>query len=98
MKYFVISQDGMHQYKTREIVNSENLFSTLEKKQKNPHWHLSVNENGSLDVNPATPLYIYGAISANIIVDENKTIIYSTWTGEHKQAIETKYLLNFTQK
>ena len=95
MKYFVISQDGGHKFHTREVKNVSELFSELEEKKKRPHWHLSITEKGVIDANPAIPLYIYGAMSATLVIDEDKNILYSAWSGEHTDHWNQVYLMAF---
>lgn len=98
MKYFAISQDGCHNYITKEIANTTDVNQAIEKKKVCPHWYLSVSGvTNKIDCNPAAPLFIYGAIMCSIIVDENKTLIYSSYTdSKFCNEITARYIENFT--
>ena len=76
-----------------QILNPENIQDSINDKIKNKHYYLSVSGGSQkIDCNPCAPLYIYGAINAQMIIDENKNILFSIWTGEHKENIENKML------
>lgn len=94
--YYVISTDGMNTFHTRKVSNPDEVKSILEEKALRPEWYLSVNDKGKLNVNPAAPLFIYGALTACLVVDEAKNILYSVWSGsEHESALNERYLRNF---
>ena len=93
--FYAISQDGMKNYHTRKIENTGDVLAIIEEKKARPHWNLSTNDRGVLDLNPATPLYIYGAQTAQVIIDGNENILYSTWGGEHADHWNAVYLENF---
>ena len=95
LKYYAINQNGAHNFIVREIANPENVLSAIEGKRLKQWEYLSVNRNGIIDINPAAPLYIYGAITASVIVDNYGQLIYSQWSGEHKTALDKTYINAF---
>lgn len=92
MNYYVLSTDGAHNHFTRKITNPEKLQEALDLKAEYPDWDMSINSKGFIDTNPSAPFYIYGALKVYLIIDENRNMIYSFWSGEHKEAIDRKYL------
>lgn len=85
----------MHKYHTREIKNAGELFQELEEKKNRPHWNLSITDKGIIDANPAAPLYIYGAMEATLVIDEDKNVLYSSWSGQYKEHWDNVYLSAF---
>ena len=101
IKYFALCSDNIRtgKIKIAEIKNPEQIPAILEEKKQRPEWYLSVSGvSERLDCNPSAPLYIYGAQTASIIVDETGELIYSAWSGEFKQQIETDFINQFKQK
>lgn len=94
MKYFALSQDGLHTYIKKEIVNSLDVMPAIQKKSHCPNWYLSISgTTGKIDCNPAAPLFIYGAIMCHIIIDQNNNVVYNDYAGsQFCNTITKRYL------
>jgi hypothetical protein len=94
-KYYSLNIDGMHIFSATEVSNPHKVKECLREKQGRPDWHLSVGgmDDHTISCNPCTPLYIYGAKSTDILINQDGEILYSTYADSpHADTIHERYL------
>lgn len=89
-QFFAACTDGLGFFHFRPIANGANLQEHLAAKTERPTWYLGINNKGYIDVNPAAPLFIYGAFQVSYIFSDTGEVMYDAYRGApaHRSFVE----------